>query len=248
MLRLPLLLLAVVASACAGQEPAGPDPLPDADLRVLFVGNSLTYANDLPGAVRTVAAALGADVAVSMAAHPNVSLEDHWGLGVADRIREAGADVVVLQQGPSSLPANQEHLAGWTAVLDAVVREAGGRTALLMVWPPAGRWDALDAVRDAYAGAARGVDGIFLPAGEAFRVVRRDHPHLDPLGGDGFHPSDPGTVLAAYVVAGALLGTEVTGLPATLEPPGGTGRAVALEPDAAATLQAVADSVVAAWR
>lgn len=247
MLRLPHLLAVLLAASCSGEEPTAPT-FQGEGLRILFVGNSLTYANDLPGTVRTVAAALDLEVSVAMVAHPNVSLEDHWGLGVADRIREAGADVVVLQQGPSSLPSHGAHLAAWAARLDEVVREAGGRSALLMVWPSLGRWDALDAVRDAYAAAADSVDGRFLPAGEAFRALRAARPDLDPLGGDGFHPSELGTVLAAYVVVGTLLGERVTGLPAALDAPAGGGRGVALDPAVAPVLQAVADSVVAAWR
>ena len=41
--------LFVLLTACAGtsQEPLQPDN----DLRILFIGNSLTYSNDLPGLV-----------------------------------------------------------------------------------------------------------------------------------------------------------------------------------------------------
>ena len=54
------------------------------------------------------------------------SLEDHWNQGTAQRrIAEGGWSVVVLQQGPSSLPESQVDLRAWTARFDAVIRTHG---------------------------------------------------------------------------------------------------------------------------
>ena len=64
------------------------------------------------------------------------SLEDHWNQGTAQRrIAEGGWSVVVLQQGPSSLPESQVALREWTVRFDTVIRASGARTALYMVWP-----------------------------------------------------------------------------------------------------------------
>ena len=222
--------------------------LGEADQRILFVGNSLTYTNDLPGAVATVAAALGHDVAVASVAYPNYALVDHWYTGFDGLVADLAPDVVVMQQGPSSLPENQVFLATWADTLSRAVRAAGGAPALLMVWPSLDRAFAFDDVRDAYHNAAVGVGGTFIPAGEALRALYEQRPELSPFGADGFHPSDHGTILAAYVVAGTLLGDEVRGLDAWLEAAPDGGRTIALDASAATLLQTIADSVVAAWR
>src|SRR5688572_5578026 len=48
-------------------------------LRVLFIGNSLTYSNDLPSVVEAFAKATGQRVfACKTIALPDFSLEDHW--------------------------------------------------------------------------------------------------------------------------------------------------------------------------
>jgi hypothetical protein len=48
-------------------------------LRVLFIGNSLTYTNDLPGIVKAFAQADRQQAFESRTiAFPNYSLEDHW--------------------------------------------------------------------------------------------------------------------------------------------------------------------------
>ena len=79
-MRMRIAVLALAVLALGGKaEAAGPPPL-----HVLFVGNSLTATNDLPGMV----AALGKasrfrDVEVRTIAPGGWSLEDHWRLGEA---------------------------------------------------------------------------------------------------------------------------------------------------------------------
>lgn len=194
---LPLLLAACLLNS----EPSGID---DADLRVLFIGNSLTYTNNMPAMVAQLAAARGRSFAHGTAAQPNFSLEDHWAAGIAGLIQEQRADVVVMQQGPSSLPSNQAHLAHWAQQLAPVIRAAGGEPALLMVWPDASRISAFDDVHTAYRDAAEAVNGIWLPAGEAWRSGWRIDPTLPAYGGDGFHPSAVGSLAAALTVYAVL--------------------------------------------
>lgn len=186
----------------------------DADVTVLFLGNSLTYTNDLPAMTAAVARAAGLELAYATIAAPNASLEDHWRAGVDAQIRDFAADYVVLQQGPSSLPQNQLHLLEWTRRLDRSITEAGGRSALFMVWPSSDRLHAFDDVRDAYHDAAAAVDGVFIPAGEAWRAAWRRDAGLGLYGPDGFHPSPLGTLAAAITVLCALADIDPVMLPA----------------------------------
>src|SRR3990172_8194944 len=50
--------------------------LPDAEVRILFVGNSLTAANNLPGLVGTIALSAGHSVSTLGLVAPNYSLEE----------------------------------------------------------------------------------------------------------------------------------------------------------------------------
>jgi len=250
MTRMLPVLVASALLACS--SPSGPD-LPDAELRVLFVGNSLTAANDLPGLVRTIARAAGRSVETLGIVAPNYALEDHWRAGVPERIRALRPDVVVFQQGPSSLRESRLNLLAWTDSFAPVVREAGATPAFLMVWPEVQRAHVFDDVRDNYRAAAERAQGLFLPAGEAWRPLvgalggslADEGP--DPYGPDGFHPSFGGSVLAAYVVVRVLCGAPVGGLPADMVPSDGRAPEIHLDPTVAARLQHLADSTVAAW-
>lgn len=185
-----------------------PSDIPEADLRVLFVGNSLTYTNDMPGMVQHLASSSGLSFAYGVAAQPNYSLEDHWASGIAGVIQQQQADVVVMQQGPSSVPSHQAHLAHWAGQLAHVIRAAGGEPALLMVWPDNGRLSAFDDVHTAYRNAATAVDGLFLPAGEAWRAAWVRDAGIATYGTDGFHPSAIGSMAAALTVFAVLFEAE----------------------------------------
>lgn len=217
MLRRGLAGFGLLLLAC-GNGPVQPrlEPFGDGEVAALFIGNSLTASNDLPGMVATLAEASGRTFEYRALLRPGVSLADHWASGADDVIRELGADVVILQQGPSSVGDNPLHLRTWTETYAPVIRASGGEPALLMVWPEKSRMEAFDAVRDSYAGAADAVDGIFIPAGEAWREAWSLDPDVPLYGVDGFHPSRDGSLVAALTVFAILFDEDVRELPADL--------------------------------
>jgi hypothetical protein len=203
---LPLLLLGVLSCGSSGP------PDPGDGLSVLFIGNSLTYMENIPALVDGLGHAARLDrIRVASVAFPDYSLEDHWNAGEAlDSIARGGWDAVVLQQGPSSLPASQTHLLEWAGRFAERIRAAGARPALYMVWPPVGGdWDGVVA---GYTVAAEANDAILLPAGQAWRAVLGAHPEIALYGPDQFHPTRAGAYLAALVIFGGLAERTTEGL------------------------------------
>lgn len=226
---LPLILFGLLS--CGSTSP------PELEgLSVLFVGNSLTYTNDVPGLVGSLARNAGfARIRTAQVALPNYSLEDHWLRGEAlDSIARGTWDFVVLQQGPSSLPESQAHLIEWTGRFAERIRAAGARPAVYMVWPPAGGdWDGVIA---SYTNAATQSNAVLLPAGGAWRAVLRDRPEIALYGPDQFHPAVAGAYLAALVIFGGLAERTTEGL--SLQQP-----IVPLSQAQAAALERAADEV-----
>ena len=221
--------LVVVLGCSAHAQPA-------ATIHVLFIGNSLTSANDLPSMLETLSRTAGGPrIDCKSVAFPNYSLEDHWNRGdAAKAIARGGWQTVILQQGPSALPESQVLLREYTRKFDARIRRAGAKTALYMVWPFSTRGD-FDGVKASYQAAARDVGGLFLPVGEAWRAVWRRDAKISLYGPDGFHPTPEGTYLAALVIYQRLTGT----LPAAPPP------SMAIAPDRAAVLRQAAAEVIA---
>jgi hypothetical protein len=233
--RKPLvsIIVAAVVVACCGSSsvaPSQPDPTPPTGTpvgsRVLFIGNSLTEVNDLPSMVETLSRqGGGTPIGAAAVTFGGFSLEDHWKEGTARRrIAEGGWSVVVLQQGPSSLPESQVNLREWTIRFDTLIRENGARTALYMVWPESNRRDAFDAVSRSYARAAESVDGMLFPVGEAWRAAWRRDPTVPLYGPDGFHPTPTATYLAALVIYQHVSGRSPVGLPGLREMPADRAR------------------------
>lgn len=215
---IPLILPLVMVCSSEPHDPIGLGDLGDG-MKVLFIGNSLTYSNDLPLMVQIVGEAAGHEIAVRSITIGNYSLEDHWVSGSAqEMIQAADWDVVVLQQGPSSLALNKLQLKESAQKFDTIIRAQGARTALYMVWPELSRPAAFDAVSDAYSQAAEVVDGMLFPVGEAWRVAWSMDPELPFYGSDGFHPTSLGSALAALVIFQQLFNESPVGLPATLVP------------------------------
>ncbi len=168
--------------------------------RVLFIGNSLTYANDLPAMVCELARSTGRQAICESVAKPDYGLEEHWNEREARQAIARGWDVVVLQQGPSALPESRRLLIAYTRRFDAEIKKAGARTALYMVWPSRTRRGDFPGVSQSYAAAAKDVNGVLLPAGDAWRAAWAVDARLPLYGSDGFHPSPMGTYLAALVI------------------------------------------------
>jgi hypothetical protein len=209
------------SSAVASSQTTAPREGAPVGRRVLFIGNSLTEANGLPALVETLSRqGGGTPIGTASVVFGGYSLEDHWNQGAARRrIAEGGWSIVVLQQGPSSLPESQAALRAWTTRFDAVIRATGARTALYMVWPASIRREAFDAVSRSYARAAEDVGGLLFPVGEAWRGAWRRDPDVPLYGPDGFHPTPTATYLAALVIYQQITGRSPVGLPTGMEIP-----------------------------
>lgn len=239
--RCVTLLLLLVSAACGGSNQSPTEPqLIGEGRRILFVGNSLTYANDLPGMLQALADSAGGDhLAVETVAGPNFALVDHWNQGTALReIAEGGWELVVLQQGPSSLEVNRDSLRLFTARFAAEIAKVNARPALYSVWPTLGRQQDFPRAIESYTLAASDVNGVLLPVASAWLAAWARDASLELYGSDGFHPTLTGTYLAAVVMYAKIFNRSPVGLPSRLRLR--SGAVVAIDQQAARLLQEVA--------
>jgi hypothetical protein len=193
---------ALAAVACIGPA-AATDPSAPRQDAILFIGNSLTSANDLPRRCAVIAAASGMPIETESVTIGGASLLDHWDDGRAQRaIASRRWTAVVMQQGPSTLPESRDELTRLAARFGQEIRRAGGKPALLMVWPLPGQ-QAAD-VSASYRAAALATDSVLIPAGDAWMRAKAVDPSLVLTDADGYHPSPLGTELAALAVVCTL--------------------------------------------
>jgi hypothetical protein len=235
---------ACVLVACLSGSSTQPQ-LSGSGTPILFVGNSLTYVNDLPGIVQALAISRGDSLAVETVAFPDYALIDHWNDGTARgtaRGEIAGNKwkFVVLQQGPSSVSVNRDTLRLLAKLFAPGIAQAGGTPALFSAWPTSDRTQDFPAAIQSYTLAASDVNGVLLPVASAWLAAWQRTPTL-ALYSDGLHASVAGSYLSALAIYAVLMHKTPVGLPSALTLR--SGARVVVDSATAATLQAAAASV-----
>lgn len=188
-----------------GPESTGP--------RILFLGNSLTAGNDIPGLVKAMAVAGGVPVYVHSVTPGGVSLEDHWNIGATRELVSWGKwSHVVFQQGPSSRPESQLEMRKWAEVWGATTRSNGATPVFFMVWPVKSEPHMFGEVAKSYRGGAEVAKGKVAAAGEAWQELLRTNPAAE-LYSDDLHATPLGSYLAALVITHRLTGVTPDKVP-----------------------------------
>lgn len=200
-------LFLVVACAATAQS--------ERTLRVLFLGNSLTAGNDVPGIVQALAQLHGVTLVADVNAPGGFSLEDHWNTGHGDLVRQGSYDLVVLQQGPSTLPESQTNLQQWTQVWTQHARSQATEAALFMVWPFQWQANGFDLVSLSYRNAAERAGIEVFAAGETWEAALARQPGLS-LHSDDLHANAAGSLLAAMTIGRRLFALDPARVPARL--------------------------------
>jgi hypothetical protein len=199
LIRIRFVLVVLLATVCSHNA------LSQEKSRVLFVGNSLTYFNNLPEIVRKVAASDGRKLTVESIAYPDYALLDHLAEGKVQKKLESGKyDFLVVQQGPSSQVDGKEWLLNAGFILSPLCKKYGIDLIFYMVWPARNRMQDFPAIYRHYKLAADTTQSIFSPAGQAWLEAWNRSPGLALYGVDNFHPSYNGSLLAAMVIYGSI--------------------------------------------
>ena len=233
----PLVLAACLSSTVSGPQLVG------AGTPVLFIGNSLTYVNDVPGIVQALAdSAGGPPLAVETVAFPDYALIDHWNEGLATgrargEIAKGGWKFVVLQQGPSSVELNRDTLRLATKLFAQDLSKIGATPALFSAWPTIDRRQDFPRAIESYTLAASDVHGVLLPIAAAW-IAAWKHDSTLVLYSDGLHASVAGSYLTALVIYAVLERHSPVGLPSRVRIR--SGATLFIDQKVAAVLQAAA--------
>lgn len=173
--------------------------------KILFVGNSLTYSNDLPKQIVEEAAKRGIILFTNSLTRPNYSIADHWAEGKLQHlIRNGDFEFVVVQQGPSSQSDGREMLLTYGQYLSELCSKHGAKLAFFMVWPARSNFHTFDGVIRNYTEAARATGAILCPVGEVWKAHFEKTGDFSYYSQDGFHPSELGTNVAAEIIVNCL--------------------------------------------
>lgn len=229
---LGLAAAAFAAPAQVHAPEASPATEPALALRVMFIGNSLTYTNNLPRMVAAVAASQpgGPVIRTATYAIPGAELDDLWDDGhAAEALRGGEWDVVVLQELGGLLscvrrserdPVCRRSAAAHRAFVE-LAQDRGARVLLLETWqrPRGIDWGGPAELRqrkeisaDTYQRFARWIarDGAtirIVPAAGALFDFAAGRPIAQVLS-DGAHPSIASSTIMAAQLYAAITGRQ----------------------------------------
>ncbi|MEP6690578.1 MAG: SGNH/GDSL hydrolase family protein [Gemmatimonadaceae bacterium] len=182
-------------------------------MKVLFVGNSFTARNDVPGLIARLAAARGETFEHTLISAGGASLRMHWNKGAAlAAMRATRYDYVVLQE-QSTLPVkNATRTKENIRLFDEEIRASGATMALYMTWAREHVPETQQAITDAYTSIGAELGALVIPVGIAWRdfLAEHDQPVLHDK--DKSHPTLAGSYLAACVFFATLFGQSPVGI------------------------------------
>jgi len=213
----------MVVTGCSGS--AGPTCGTGSCIRVLFLGNSFTYVNDLPSTFARLAESAGRPVQAAMVANGGETLAQHAASSDSlDKIASQGWTYVVLQdqsETPATATGRDDYTYPAASELASRAEAAGAVPLLFMTWAhkdglPASGLPTYEAMQQridaAYRLISEELDVPVAPVGFTWYMVRQDHPDIDLWQDDGSHPSRAGTYLAACVFYASIFQESPEGL------------------------------------
>jgi hypothetical protein len=188
-------------------------------LKVLFIGNSYTYTNNMPSLLAGIVRAAGQNVVVDVSAQGGYTLSQHTTYApTLAKLATQGWHYVILQEH-SQIPAIDYYRRAtmWPAALQLskLARAKGARIGLYMTW---GRklggqqcistycsvafrdfFQMQDTLASAYDALGRQDTAIVVPVGKAWALAFSRNPSIDLWDTDNSHPTLKGSYLTACV-------------------------------------------------
>ncbi|XZF16398.1 DUF4886 domain-containing protein [Chitinophagaceae bacterium MMS25-I14] len=201
--------------------------------RVLFIGNSFTYTNNMPLMLQQMAAAMGDTLIYDQNTPGGYTFQDHSSDAVTiSKIFSQQWDIVVLQeqsQRPAFPPAQvATDTYPYAHKLDSMVRKNDSctQTMFLVTWgyrngdasncafyPPICTYAGMQAsLRASYLQMSADNAGITTPVGMAWKTVRDSFPSLDLYSPDDMHPGLAGSYQEACVLYASIFQRNPAGV------------------------------------
>lgn len=207
-------------------------------VRVLFIGNSYTYGNDLPELLAQLMAGKSVKFGYESITAGGATLQKHWEEGkVQAAIQRKPWNFVILQEQSVRPFSNREAFFQYARLLDAEVKKTKAKTLFYGTWAAKASPDEQPKLTEAYQAIAKETGALIAPVGEAWKLALSDSLALH--GSDRRHPNLAGTYLAGCMLYRAITNKKAKGLPRQIIRNGKP--AAGLSEEVADRLQRIAD-------
>lgn len=204
----------------------------DSTLNVLFIGNSYTHMNSLPGTIATAAASVtGGKFTLNY--DQSTPGGYYWYRHAADtntmkKIKAGNWNAVVLQEQSQMLSLSDSTIASeslpYLQILVDTIRKYNPGVQLYfyrtwgrkfgdkqngLFWHAVNTYEGMDSLLSLrYHALAESMQGKVVPVGDIWKSIRKKHPDIELYAPDESHPSPRGTYAAAVTFLHAFFGVN----------------------------------------
>jgi hypothetical protein len=186
-------------------------------LKILFVGNSYTYYNNMPQLVSVLSDSTDTKLVTRKSTVGGVTLKNHWlgekGLKTKEIIAAGNYDIVVIQGYSMGTIDHPEDFKKYSKELSDFAKENGATPYFYMTWARERVPQYQETITAMYEQVARENGAEVIPVGKAWELARNLRPNLELFVPDGSHPSAIGSFLIASAFTKAFTGELPKSLP-----------------------------------
>lgn len=183
--------------------------------KVLFIGNSHTYYNDMVFMIKYFSQKGNSKYIIEpvIIAHGGRSLETHRKEPeVRFNILYGGYDYIVLQQVAHPFHGKESLLRDGKEI-NEYIKQTNAIPVSYMTWAEKSKPENQQLMEDAYSELAKEINGILCPVGIAWQKVSNKDVLIDLYDADGEHANHYGSYLTACVFYSIILKNSPIGLP-----------------------------------
>jgi hypothetical protein len=177
---------------------------PPKTLNVLFLGNSHTMSNDVPGMVKALIESDGSSTRVATKVYSAGFVEElASSQPVRQEIQSKQWHAIVMQGAKLSSSHKYEYDHSGAVQLAKLAKQNGLQVYLFAEWPRRG-WNESSYIMKEYGEIAQPSGATIIPICYAWDALIKEAPNAPVWAGDGNHAQLPGSYLAARMIASWL--------------------------------------------
>ena len=180
------------------------------ELKVLFVGNSYTFGNNLPHIVSILSDSTETKLITRKSVIGGAYLREHWNgdreIKTRELIAEGDFDIVVLQNNSMAAMQAPDSTVKYVKLFAEYNKRFGAETYLFNTWAREKVPQFQPTIDAMYTRAARESGAIRVPVGSAWEMALDTRPTIDLFTSDGSHPNELGTLLIACIFVKSIIG------------------------------------------
>jgi hypothetical protein len=183
-------------------------------LRVLFIGNSYIYYNNLPQMVSLLSDSLNTKLICKKSTYGGSTLGDHWnsrkGLRTREILEREKFDIVIIQDNSMWPLEHADSVSMFGKLFCDLIKSKKATPYIYNTWSREATPQTQPAINKVYEALALETGSVLVPVGSVWSEAKAQKPTAQLYVSDGSHPSPLGTFLIALCFVKKITGVLPT--------------------------------------